>query len=265
MSQFFQFDDNWPQFNVLEVLGAMLFPRDAVKRKQFIILIKSMQLIELINNDELLYESKDDLIDLLKQIATELIKTPLFDDIMKGFIKNKVYIGSRIAGEILIYIRQMAYDKRITEHNNPKLREASTLKAKAIIEVKFNSDKCIPLNGGNIFLGKKSHDFWTKYKSVAHLWAAYHELSGDSPEDILTEKNIPISLDNFPLFLSVAENYRKWGETYEKKRGNKTQKYILDKNETWKVPPDYPLGNVIGDIPPLDSWSIEILKGKKLI
>ena len=85
----------------------------------------------------------------------------------------------------------------------------------------------------------------TKYKPVAHLWAAWHEFTGDSKADLQADlsgfSHNPL-FDDFPRFLTVAEYFRKFGEGTKTSRPHKGRnEFFLDANETWKVPDNYPL------------------------
>jgi hypothetical protein len=92
---------------------------------------------------------------------------------------------------------------------------------------------------------------WKKFKSVAHLWAAYDDLlsllgikklrgSADNnnkpPEELFK-----ISIEMFPLFLAASEQYRKFGESYVSSRDLKP---VIDPGNTWKIHPSYPLPEV---------------------
>ena len=85
---------------------------------------------------------------------------------------------------------------------------------------------------------------WKHFKPVAHLWMAaqlFHE-SGE-------EQKVPMKGEDLLLFLSLAENIRKWGEAF-KLQGQ--HGYLLSANDTWETEEGLvlpPAGETIGIVP----------------
>ena len=253
---FLNLDNEWPFFNQIEVLGVMFFPRKEDKRKQFRTIMRSKIYIDVVSNHkEILLDekSKDALINDLLNMANKLINTPSFDALWHTIGYES--IGGHLAGDILIYLHQMIYAGNI--------KEPSINKAKSIVVTKYTENKLF--NGTIISLNKDKNSLWTKYKPVAHLWAAWHEFTGDSKADLQAALSGSIHnplLDDFPRFLAVAEYFRKFGEGTKTSRPHKGRnEFFLDANETWQVPDNYPLPAIS---PPhysgLDAWAIKILK-----
>jgi hypothetical protein len=74
-------------------------------------------------------------------------------------------------------------------------------------------------------------DAWTKFKSVAHFWAALH--TGDSQGRQLS----PFPPENLPVFLAMAELYRHFGEHHYPPR-KKVPTLLAE--ETWRVVHNFP-------------------------
>ena len=92
-------------------------------------------------------------------------------------------------------------------------------------------------------------DAWARYRSVAHLWAGVGYLSADS------------DVSHLAYFLAVAEDTRRWGETYIPRHGREP---VLDAAATWKVPPDLRLPRMVCEIsPPRRTTLLMVARGKK--
>jgi hypothetical protein len=80
---------------------------------------------------------------------------------------------------------------------------------------------------------------WSKYRPVAHLWAAYVQL-GIICCDSQIPSEFPCHLDDLPLFLGLAESFRQEGEACRLKGYAGT---LLVAGASWEVPPgiDLPL------------------------
>jgi hypothetical protein len=255
---FLNLDNEWPLFNQIEVLGVMFFPQNEDKREQFRTIMRAKIYIELVDNNKKILldeKSKDALINDLLNIDNKLINTPSFDGLWHTI--GYASIGGHLAGDILIYLHQMI--------DAGNIKEPSINKAKSIVVTKYDKSKLF--NGTVISLKKDKNTLWTKYKPVAHLWAAWHEFTGDSKPDLQAAlsgfSHNPLS-DDFPRFLAVAEYFRKFGEGTKTPRSHEGRnEFVLDANETWQVPNNYPLPAIS---PPyysgLDAWAINILKDK---
>ncbi|MGD0074356.1 MAG: hypothetical protein ABSD31_08415 [Candidatus Binataceae bacterium] len=98
-------------------------------------------------------------------------------------------------------------------------------------------------------------DAWSRFKSVAHLCAAWR-LYGDGGPGL--EQLAPISNDTLPNFLAAAEIFRSLGEAHHAPSGCKGTKFyresLLSPAETWKVPPDLILPELSLGVPPLTDF-----------
>ncbi len=91
------------------------------------------------------------------------------------------------------------------------------------------------INGSKISLKTYPIRLWSKYKSVALLWAAWQELAGDSQADLeALRSNCNHSFyHDFFQFLALAEYFRRFGEGTKTPRGHKErQTFVLDTDET---------------------------------
>ena len=78
-------------------------------------------------------------------------------------------------------------------------------------------------------------DAWSKFKSVAHLWAALRTC--DSQGTQLS----PVPPEHLPVFLAMADLYRHFGEHHYPPKKNEP---TLMPEETWRVVHNFPTPNV---------------------
>ena len=157
-------------------------------------------------------------------------------------------LGGSVAGDMLLFLLNAA-------ERDPK--NASVLKALHIIKADYkdgHDHAGQPLPSGRSTL----MEAWSKFKPVAHLWAAFRLWQGDLKQDpsfALLLENADNG-ENFLNFLSVAEALREKAERFVA-QGQKGP--ILSPDETWRAPSDLTLKPVQLGIPDLTDWAKERL------
>ena len=79
---------------------------------------------------------------------------------------------------------------------------------------------------------------WREFRPVAHLWAAAEYIR--PPSNDRAFPGIDAIAFDLPLFLVVAESYRKFGEDEWRAPRRKKPEPLLHHETTWKVPKDSP-------------------------
>ena len=226
----------------------MLFPNDLEARKQML----AVEVVSILNNDGSYYPSIDDLVaahtppaemdeDKKKQYIVEITQMidselrvvydlaggekTLFDsDKHKDHWKNleRYQTEGVLAGQILYRIMQMANEDN--QSFFPSVKKAIFLADN--FDRKKLKELDIPVNANYL---KKN---WTRYKPVAHIWAAYvfWRINGKK-----REFNFRESEDGLYQFLSLSEVFREFGESFIPH----AQKIpLLNADEIWKQHPD---------------------------
>lgn len=151
-----------------------------------------------------------------------------------------------IAGLILFSIKQM----KEQEENSDFIGGGSVNKAVDLI----STTRKIPAEKEGKGISPASiRQYWTKYKSVSHLWAAYI-MWGYAGK---VEEISPHRQSSLPVFLALAEDFRRFGESYISHGQTGS---LLSKGETWRPPTDAPLYKLTFNIPPLTPPELEALK-----
>ena len=226
----------------------MLFPNDLEARKQML----AVEVVSILNNDGSYYPSIDDLVaahtppaemdeDKKKQYIVEITQMidselrvvydlaggekTLFDsDKHKDHWKNleRYQTEGVLAGQILYRIMQMANEDN--QSFFPSVKKAIFLADN--FDRKKLKELDIPVNANYL---KKN---WTRYKPVAHIWAAYVFWGINGKK---REFNFRESEDGLYQFLSLSEVFREFGESFIPH----AQKIpLLNADEIWKQHPD---------------------------
>ena len=191
-------------------------------------------------------------VSLNRQILDWIRNAPHHDEIMSSLVEAANWKGPT-AGNILLLVLSLAT-------HAPRL--ASVNNAVAVVE-RWNMRKGKPASRKSIV------DAWSRFKPVAHLWAAYNLYP--SVEDIFVDwafeaaeaKGIPVSqalesdegmraleeaanaigelfafteIDCLPLFLAIAEKLRRDGEQHFAPGQEIRQRPLLDASEMWRAP-----------------------------
>lgn len=231
------------------ILGYMFFPNNDYLRLRYTInFLKTIAKPIYLNRIE-----NETNIETLKNIASSaiLMQDSDFSDIGKQV--DTQFSSGIMAGDILWYTIQIFNDNRVNE--------PSIAKAKEIIRTKFALVKTISdTKAPRSEIGGA----WSEFKDVAHFWSAWREMQGDSKHEILS-LSCPVVQD-FRRFIAIAENTRAIGQNLRAKRQPTKRQgdgFVLNKDTVYRLPENYKIPEILSvDIPPLDKWSIEILKAK---
>ena len=148
-----------------------------------------------------------------------------------------------IAGEILVTIRQ------IHEHHlQVRPDEPSIAKTIVIVAARRKTGTSI------------LESAWSKFRSVAHLWAALVCVQLQASGSGFPREFDPSYLDSLPAFLALAEDMRRFGEGVTT-RSFTDSKPILPPEKTWRVPEGFPLPDVGVSVPPMSNSDVRELKG----
>ncbi len=170
-----------------------------------------------------------------------ILDAPEPDKLMKKFDNQSRKI--EVAGNILLYILNAA-------DQEPRL--ANVNRAVYILEGEYAT-----ANAGS---PRWISTIWSQFKPVAHLCAAVtfwaSDLKGRADYDLGTEQGLP-------KFLSLAENFRKMGEShFPVVKHHKKPISTLPKGKMWSVPADLILPTVEKPTwPPLPDWTMKRLNG----
>ena len=236
-----------PRRNAHVVLTTMMFPKDAKRRAQLLAQVEVAEMAP----------SQVDSVPL--RLAKELVEAPPFT---VDSMDPKHTGWGWDAGTLLLYMAAM-------EGNGVKATKRKAL---------FCLSKF--LFGGRTFEGKgvnydknSLEDNWYKFRSVAHLWAAWNLFLTDEQsrfygdwfrvvegERPLDEAFECFSEEKLPEFLALAEWFRHFGEHHRPPQ----QRYgtTLRKDETWRVPQTYVLPKLQVSIP-MPPLMPEVLKQYK--
>ena len=141
------------------------------------------------------------------------------------------------AGSIIWSIRE-ALDRKEEPSINGALRKRSD-------DLRSASQKLDGRAKFNLSVDRVKND-WKDFRPVAHLWAAFF-CSFMLPH--INDKNLlghEVMSSDLPHFLAVAEDYRRFGESWVSKRSGRGRytARLLDPGATWKVPASYGLPDV---------------------
>ena len=212
-----------------EVFAAMLFPRDAAQRNQYLAV-----------NAALWREQHADvptkiMIEIHCFLPVGGLATLVQSDAAHTIKERAAQAGAEgsIAGDMLLLIWQMFQEG--TE-------KPSVNKAKHVLQHAYKTTvktgEGLRTAANNAFFSR----VWSAYLPVAHLWAAGHLTQHDpaipSGTPGLGELLDPVLL---PSFLARAELFRLFGERYIP---HAQRAPLLPPSETWTVPVSFPLPDV---------------------
>jgi hypothetical protein len=158
-----------------------------------------------------------------------------------------------IAGQMLLDLLRCA------EHHthDVSVKKACHLRSKIIM------DTLVPAGKGQWWGESTYRGYWTRYRSVAHLWAA-HMLwkEWDKPSETFFSED-PEDPEDLKEFLSLAEALRKRGErAFSESQWNRHGP-ALDPRSTWRAPADLVLPEFLLTVSPFGEDSLSILESYK--
>lgn len=226
--------------NILQIHAVMLYPTNECARIEFI----TASLCGLKKN-------WDENIQLPIGALSYLLSLPSVEDVVKRAANDAE--KAILAGDILDFIAQMHF---------AGYKEPSVNKAIYLIQGYLST----PARGYGKRTGSSEmtiRNSWEKYKSVAHLWAAFrvYQLAPKNKFTNIVKMLAGVKLDEF---LAVAEHFRLFGESFKPSR-IKTHGSILPKEETWRLPEDFALAEVNLNFGKLSTWTTNRLKTFKKI
>lgn len=211
--------------DILETYSYMYFPDDTHLREEYVCVNKAHRFLS--DKDK----KFEDIVDnkciemLIKHTSSEKINS----------ILDKKCIEAEYSGNILIKMVWMFYNG-IPE---PSLRKAFYF---------FENY----MNEGSKRTEATLRKYWENYKHVSHLCAASSLVGKEVDRIILRRKETKKLKDVFVYFLSVADSFRKFGESFETTR---TRVMLLDENLTYKIPNKYHLEEI--DLSFVKKWNHE--------
>lgn len=232
-----------------QIYAAMLFPKDSRRREEFIeiarLQVREMPLVE--------GEEPSALYRALDPAKSHYIHT------------GKPFTNGALVGGVLFAVRQIA------EHHLQ--HEVSVSKGIRIVTRDILNHRLKTLGGKMIAADERTvWDIWKHYQPSAHLWAAWQTLwrhirsTAASETDFLTcQAGAP--LQDLPLFLAVAEDWRRFGESLTTRANDErtgAKRSILPRAETWKVPAGWPLPVLTVRVPPLAPHALTNLEEYKV-
>jgi hypothetical protein len=183
------------------------------KKIEFTNLIHGLRVQEAKKKLELEYELRDG--------EKTLLHSPSYEEIMACF--EKAFREGSIAGEMLFLLRQM---------NDANLRGGPSInKVIHIFENCDTKESGKDNNPANRRFWKET--VWPKYKSVAHLWAAYFLwMENKCPDEYSLDSD-----KGLIVFLNVAEKFRKFITSF---LPHGCKEPLISDDETWLPPQNLP-------------------------
>lgn len=226
---------NWTDF--FWVYAAMAYPLDERQRNEFV----ASSVVRVVLDAE----AGDDDIEIPSSILRVLLNAPDYENIASRACKAAD--KGAVAGDVLDYIAQMHF----TGYKQPSVRKAIFV-AEEYLSYAVNG---LGEKGGssNIFI----YDCWGKYKTVAHLWAAFR-VCQLTPNENFPKLAGTLFGDELGVFLAIAEKFRRFGESFIPPVV-KSRETLLPQGETWKVPESYSLPDFSMWIQEMPWWMAQCL------
>ncbi len=195
-------------FNAFTIIAVMCHPDEVGKRNEYWTCLLIKMIVETSADGEALEELPSSMLEVL-------LNAPSYTEVHNRAIDNS--IKGHVAGLILLSYAFMAE----TDQEEPSMRKAKHITSWIL---KKHS------TGSSIGKTLPSLDkFWSEFRSVAHLWAAFL---------VLQEQGSVLLSENVNEFLGIAEWFREFGEGCFPSRV-KNSEALLDPEQTWRPHPDY--------------------------
>lgn len=224
-----------------ELLGTMIFPFDAGKRRDFV-----LQLVEAIRKEPPRGKvAHQKWYSQMSRFAESAISLSELDHILFSSLPPQLNLAKSlreeslanfgkglVAGQILLMLIQLA--DGAPEH-------ATLNKARHLVSAKLRK-KALASNGeAKIdvpFSPRSIENIWAQFKPVCHLYAAFIETRAEHARD---SRSGELSRETMHKLLAIAEAYRRRGQEHQSLGSLEP---TLDENQMWTVPANIALKDI---------------------
>ena len=207
-------DGNLVPFAGLIVIAMMAHPDDPQRRADLFFVRSSLERLSKLRDDQKLAVPVREL--------RSFLEAPAYAEVERLAAESGA--GGGTAGDLLS--RVVRYSKVCPKHAS--LLKAAWVEEHLLAQGTNRHGEKLPYSRATILAN------WTRFKPVAHLWAA-SRIATEGEEGIPPPEFNLDSRQGTPGFLSLAEYFRIIGESF-KSRGQKTP--LLDPLTSWKLPAD---------------------------